>query len=52
MEVIVAAIVVCECVWYIGRVGERVVGLAKSVKKGWCKEGGWWYIVGWWKLMG
>ena len=34
MEVIVDDIVVCECVWFIGRVGERMVGLVKSVKNG------------------
>lgn len=32
IEVIVAAIVVC--VWYIERVGERMVGLENCVKKG------------------
>jgi len=34
MEVNVEAIVVCECIWFIGRVGERRVGLVNSVKNG------------------
>jgi hypothetical protein len=34
MEEIVAAIVVCECVWFIGWVCENMVGLVKYVKSG------------------
>lgn len=34
IDEIVAAIVVCERVWFIVRVGENNVGLIKSVKNG------------------
>lgn len=55
IDEIVDAIVVCERVWFIVRVGENKVGLVKYVKNGGVGAkmvDVRWYIGGRWKLLG